>query len=126
MEINVTELVAEDCSSFSNSIHESGLKNIGEITWRNACEYARENMLCTTDAELDKLRDWIADFGAWDSEEIAAMSDVELNAMLVQFVSGDVRESEHYDSFEEYSEQAGGRLLKDEDDDGKWLYYVGN
>lgn len=123
MEVNVTSLVEDnDPREFSNSRFESGLDNIGEITWAAACEYAANNPLCTTADQLAELADYFASFGAWDRDEIDAMSATELNALLVQSVAGDLNESTHFDTFEEYSEQVGGRLCPS--DDG-WYYYVG-
>jgi hypothetical protein len=107
---------------FSDSIANSGLQNIGQVTWRNAVENATDTPLVKPEQQ-DELRDWIREFGAWDDEEIAAMTDEETNALLLQFIAGDYQELQSYDSFEEYSEQAGGRLYPG--DDGRWYFYVG-
>ena len=124
MEINVTRLMDEDCSRFADSIFNSGLQNIGEITWRNAVEYFVDNELLTT--ELDELRDYFRGFGAWSREELAEMDDVHLNALLLQFIAGDIcgyLEAEDEGRLEEYEESEGGRLYKSNDDE--WFYYVG-
>jgi hypothetical protein len=130
-EIDVTHLFDTDCSRYSDSIFNSGLQNIGQITWRNACEDAADEPLVTPEQQ-DDLRDWIREFGAWDSEEIAAMSDVETNALLLQFIAGDIQELEDLDLVDddEARQEAcddgtiGGRLSKC--DDGRWFYSVGN
>ena len=129
MEINVTQYVNEvDCSDFSNSIFNSGLTRIGEITWRNAMQHVAGGELVTDDQQAD-LREWISEFGAWSDEDIEAMSDQETNALLLQFVAGDIREmKDHYDTPEEYQQasedgQASGRLYRGDDD--QWYFHVG-
>jgi hypothetical protein len=135
MEIDVTEYVGEqDCAQYSDSIANSGLQNIGEITWRNACEQATRAPLVGADKQ-DALRDWIRDFGAWDTEELAAMSDAETNALLLQFIAGDIREMEAFETHEAYQKASeggscSGRLFKgDIEGDpsfGRWYFYVGS
>ena len=128
MEIDVTKYVHDyDCSQFSDSIANSGLQNIGEITWRNACAEAGENPLVASEQQ-DELRDWIREFGAWTSEEIANMSDQETNALLLQFIAGDIREMEdHFPDLESYEQACqdgitSGRLYPDEREQ-KWYFY---
>lgn len=81
-----------------------------------------------TPEQQSELRDWIRGFGAWDDEELAAMSDQETNALLLQFIAGDIREQEHFDTIEEWeaaceSGQCSGALCQG--DGGRWYYYVG-
>lgn len=126
MEVNVTAIKELDCSQFSDSIFNSGLDNIGEITYRNACQYFEDNDLLVTGDDRDELRSWIADFGAWDSAEILSWSDVELNALLLQFIAGDIQEyeaAEKCGELESWEESFGGRLYGS--DDTGWYYYVG-
>lgn len=131
MEIKVTHIVELDCSQFSDSIHNSGLDNIGQITWRNAVEHTTETPLVTGEQQND-LRSWIRGFGAWDQEEIDAMSDTETNALLLQFVAGDVQAYENAEErgeLAQWEESEGGRLFKcDVEGDaefGEWFFYVG-
>lgn len=129
MEIDVTDYVqGYDCEQLSSSIAESGLENIGEITWRNAMIHVAVQPLVKPDQQ-DALRQWIGELGAWDETEIAAMSDQETNALLLQFVAGDVREMEAYADLEEWGQachdgQASGRLYPGDDD--RWYFYVGS
>lgn len=91
MEINVTAIMTEHTlSDYSDSIARSGRQDIGRVTWRNACEAieALDTPLVPSEGQ-DDLRSWIREFGAWDSSEIAAMSDVETQALLLQFIAGD-------------------------------------
>ena len=120
MEIDVTEYVEEhDCTRYSNSIANSGLQNIGEITWRNAMEETKEHCL-VAESEQDTLRDWIRQWGAWDDEEIAKMSNQETNALLLQFIASEIQEMAQ-SVYEEDS--PGGALYQG--DDKRWYYYVG-
>ena len=129
MEIDVTRYVeGVDCSLFASSVWESGLQNIGAITWQNALRHVDcEGFLAPE--EVAEVRDWLLDLGAWDSDEVAAMSDLEVNALLLQFVAGDVREMEAFGETPEEYEQAlidgtvSGRLYRS--DDGSWFFYVG-
>jgi hypothetical protein len=92
MEIDITDFVRNaDPFEFSRSIAEYG-EDAGPSSWRNALAH-RPPML-TTEAQLDALRHWAKETGAWDDEERAAWSDEECNALFVQLVSGDIREAE--------------------------------
>ncbi len=92
MELDITALVASFGDSperFSNSVARSGMDNIGAITWRNACAV---DVMLVNDETRSELEDHFRGYGAWSREELSDMSDVELNALLVQFVSGDYQE----------------------------------
>lgn len=95
-EINITHLFADDSafSAFdcSNNVATLG-DNAGKLTWNAACETATEIVLLDTDEKKDAFRDYVKDFGAWNDDEIAAWNDTELNALLLQFIAGDVREA---------------------------------
>lgn len=94
MEIDVTAFVAEhsmwDCA---HSAAEGG-PTAGRDTWEAALEISRTDPACmfVSDATRQELRDHFASFGAWDRDEIEAWDDAELNALLLQFVAGDMRE----------------------------------
>ena len=139
LELNVTTLVNEvDCADFASSIAESGNKDIGKVTWENALSYVSDEPLVTGD-DVDTVRDWLRGFGAWTGEELDAMSDREINAMLLQFVAGDIREMERFidghepddteDSYEAFlaaseAGTVGGRLFRSTSDD--WFFTVGD
>jgi hypothetical protein len=128
MEIDITRIVTkEDCSEFSASIAETGLQNIGKITWENACKHAASAPLCTFEQQ-DNLREYLAGFGAWDREELDAMSDTETNALLLQFVASAVREMGEFASDEDYRaacEQGRCSGEISQSDDGRFFFYVG-
>ena len=125
MTINLSPLLSEDAFDYSASRAELG-DNAGQITWSNA----KQAPVCLkTPEELEAFRDWVADFGAWSAEEIAAWSATECNALFVQFVAGDIREA-GADSLEELDEQElregqeQGRLQSylSQDENGAWFY----
>ena len=77
---------------YSASAAEIG-RDAGRITWRAACDDSPDWPLLQTEEQRDAFRRYVKGFGAWTQEEIARWSDTELNALLIQFVSGDLRES---------------------------------
>ncbi len=110
-------------------------------TWANAKREAGENPLLKTDEELDAMRQWTEETGAWDKAERDAMSGQELNALFIQLVSGDMREAgmdecdiEDFD-WNEYQEKAQeGRIsgniyrgdIEGTDGFGRIFYYLGS
>lgn len=89
MELKIKHLINEELSNYSASVMELG-QNAGRITWDNAKK--SYYVFVSTEEEKQKARDYIKEFGAWDEEEIAAWSDVELNALILQLIVGDLRE----------------------------------
>lgn len=93
MELKITSFVTDsDPFNFSASAAELG-QDAGKITWNNAKQEAADSPLLNTDDELDALRDFARGFGAWDKKEIANWTKDECNALLIQFISGDLREA---------------------------------
>lgn len=94
MEIDITDYMQSvDHFYISGSRAELG-DNAAQITWSNANAEAAEKPLIVTDDEFRVFRDWAKAFGAWSQEEIAAWTATECNALLMQYISGDVRELE--------------------------------
>ena len=122
MEIDITDFFNEsDPSEYSASIAETGLSDIGKRTWRAAKDESARAPLLSTSDEIDALRSYVKDFGAWSEEEIAAWTEIECNALFIQLISGDIRETGMFagDSFdwEEYERGAergrwSGNLFK--------------
>lgn len=140
-ELDVTHLIDLDCSQFSDSIHNSGLENIGQVTWRNAVAHVAEleadGAPLVAPEHQDELRDWIRSTGGWDADEIAAMSDTETSALLLQYIAGDIKEMESFGDYEAYQQacedgQCSGSLWRATDADGpepgaltdRWFYTV--
>ena len=92
MKIDITDWIAQtDPSMLSGSVAELGPR-AGKITWQNSCDAVSEfNPLPDADA-LQEFREWLKPWGAWDDDEIAAMSDDHLRALCLQWIAGDWRE----------------------------------
>jgi len=90
MEIKITQLLDEDMFQFSHSAHEGG-RNAGNNTWNAAMNGPRP--LLETPEQFQAARDYFQGFGAWDREECDAFTENEVQALLLQFIAGDVREA---------------------------------
>lgn len=93
MELNITQFVnTQHPSDYSASVAELGW-NAGQLTWNAAKEC--EVTLLHTDDEIQETKDFFESFGAWDAEEMSARTNNEVNALLIQFISGDMRDNEN-------------------------------
>lgn len=131
MELNITKFYNETAPmDYSASVAEIG-NNAGADTWRAACEDSPDHMILDTDEKREAMREHVRGFGAWSDEEIDAWSDIELNALLLQMIAGDIRESildDYPHAWAEYYQQceqgiASGDLFAD--DDGQVYYCIG-
>jgi uncharacterized protein (DUF2147 family) len=127
MEIDITFMLESDLPTMSGSVAELG-SNAARITWNNSMEYAAENIVLKTPEQVQKAKDWFGEFGAWDDDERAAWTDQEVNALLLQYAAGSLREFPTDDDGEIDFEEAGngqydGHVYKG--DDGKIYIYVG-
>lgn len=135
MEINITRFMRDAAPmDYSASAAEIG-NDAGPTTWRAAMDDAGEFLFLETVDQLDAMREHIGAMGAWDSEEIAAMTDQQLNAMFLQCVAGDVREA-GFDGMPDEAQWAdyvagaeagryAGRIMQSVDA-GEVLYYIGD
>lgn len=92
LELNITSLVREigGCArNYSASQAELG-PDAGRITW-NA---AKDDALALFGDQFDRetFDDYFRHWGAWSDEELAAHSDEESAALMLQFIAGDMRE----------------------------------
>lgn len=132
MEIDITTLAKMNCFTLSHSVAEGG-ENAGQNTWNASKKQAQNTQILNTPEKLQAMRDFARESGGWNNEEIAAWDENELNALFLQWVSGDVREM-GFDSldqidWEEAEEmqregQAPSNIFKG--DDGKIYFYLGN
>ena len=108
MEINITKFFNNAAPmDYSASIAEIG-DDAGPATWRAANEDSEDYFMLDTDEKRDAFRNHVKGFGAWSDDEIAVWSDIELNALFIQMVSGDMREGgldERPVDWEAYKEQ---------------------
>ena len=133
MELNITEFFNHARPSYySASCAELG-DDAGRITWANAVDAAGQwpDWLNTED-DREEFRAYVRTFGAWDDGEIAAWSDEELTALLIQMIAGDIRESglQEGTSWEEYEADAeAGRVssnLYRVEGTGGIFYHIGS
>lgn len=138
MELDITRFFHEAAPmDYSASIAEIG-RNAGPDTWRAACDDAPDYNILDDEEKREAFRAYVGDFGAWTDEEIAAWSDVELNALLLQMIAGDIREADldqespDWAKYEEGAEQGryagnifGGPLCVEGSQD-KIFYYIGS
>lgn len=93
LELNITDFFkTENPCDYSDSIAHSGQQNIGQITYNNALNSDYDFISPLSDTETQELRDFFLSSGAWEKEEISNWSAQELNALLIQFISGDLQE----------------------------------
>lgn len=92
MELNITRFFNEACpKDYSASVAEIGA-NAGADTWRAACEDSEDYMILDDQDKRAAFRAYVKTFGAWEDTEVSAWTYRELNALLLQMVSGDIRE----------------------------------
>jgi hypothetical protein len=137
MDLNITQFFRDAAPmDYSASRAEIG-NDAGPSTWRAAVDDSESFMLLDDDAKRDAFRDHVRGFGAWSEEELAAWSDRELNALLLQMIAGDMREpvgfelgadttEEEWQDYERQCEagQCSSRISRAED--GDVYYYIGN
>lgn len=132
MEIDITLFFNQACPrDYSASVAEIG-NNAAQYTWQAAWDDSADYNMLDTDEKRQAFREYVKEFGAWSTEEIAAWSDVELNALFIQMVAGDIREADldqenpDWAQYEQDSNDGriSGRMFPT--DDGKVYYYIGS
>lgn len=130
MELNITHMIndADEMPMLSGSAAELG-DNAGKITWNNSKAYAEKYPLLKTAEELKEAKDYFKSYGAWDNEEIAAWSDLDIQTLIIQEIAANIREMECFDTIEEYAEavkegEISGSLYQG--DNEQWYAYIGN
>ena len=93
MELDISAYFAAQITpcELSGSVAELGSR-AGEITWSASCAASADLMILNSEEKRDAFRAWVESSGGWSADEIARWSDVELNALLLQWISGDLRE----------------------------------
>lgn len=132
--IDVSRLISDvDPFDLFASRAERGT-NAGPETWANAKATAEAAPLDIDDR--DGVREFFKGFGAWGDDEIAAWSDADLDALVLQYAAGDLREMQSlcpgdgladvdWEEAEKLSHEGviGGALYPDDD---KLMIYLGN
>lgn len=132
VEIDITDFFENACPrDYSASVAELGV-NAGSDTWRAACDDSPDYPFLDTEEKREEFREHIRGFGAWNDDEIKAWSDTELNALLLQLISGEMRESgldQGEPDWQEYREGCeAGKYHGDisPGNDGRVYFYVGD
>lgn len=121
-EINITRFFNEACArDYSASVAEIGT-SAGADTWRAAMDDAYDYAFITDD-NRDEFKKFVRESGGWSDDEINAWTDTELNALCIQWIAGDMRESgldvavPDWDQYRLDSEagQCAGRIFKGDD-----------
>ena len=130
MEIDITTFFNEAAPmDYSASVAEIG-NDAGRATWQAACDDSEDFMLLDSDEKREEFRHYVKGFGAWSEDEISAWSNTELNALLIQMISGDIREGDldndnpDWDKYQKDSEDGriSGGIFKA--DDSKIYYSI--
>jgi hypothetical protein len=133
MEIDITDFARTACPrDYSASVAEIG-NDAGAATWTAAVEDAPDYPILSTEEAREAAREFFASFGAWSDEEIAAWSDDELTALMLQSVSGDMRDYSDAPiaewDWQEYESRAHAGSVSSRifaGDDGRIYYHIGS
>jgi hypothetical protein len=95
MEININKYFDNELcpSDFSASVAEMG-QNAGEYTWNYAKEESQDILILTSFEQFAAFIEHMESMGMDFSEDDKPMNGMELNALFIQLISGDIRESE--------------------------------
>lgn len=130
MELNITEFVMRaDPFAYSHSRAEQPFSDGG---WQSSKD--ADFLLLRTAEELDAFEAFVLSSGGWDESEVMEMRDAgELNALAIQWLSGDMREpvgfeispdttDEQWQEYERQSEggNVSGRLFRGIDGNIYW------
>ena len=89
MDLNITKVFnAIAPRDYSASVAEIGASAGAAI------DDSPDFMLLDTDDKREAFKRLVRGYGAWSDAEIAAWSDVELNALLLQMIAADMREGD--------------------------------
>lgn len=127
MELEITELFNKSMPTrYSASLAENPYAP--SFTWNNAKASAPLWNLLDTEEKLDAFRAFVKESGGWSENEIQRFSSMELNALCIQWIAGDMREPVGFDmgpqmdaeDWEEYDAQCSagnvaGRIFMGED-----------
>jgi len=112
MEVNITKFFnGANPSHYSASKAEIG-DDAGPTTWRNAMASTYNYI---TDVNVEEWRAYIRGSGGWTPDEVAAFTMQELNALFIQWISGDIREAglDTGTTWEEYEKDAAKGLVSE-------------
>ena len=107
MEIDITEFYNNvETRLYSNSIANSGLVNIGEITWDRAKQakylfIIKENFL-----------EFLGYMNSCGMDNALTLNVKEANGLFIQYISSEIQERKMFKSWPEYHKEVSGSLFK--------------
>lgn len=108
MEIDVTEIVQEMTPLEARATSggwfgaDPDPDSRKHRAWQEALRLASKHPVLNRREDIAAMRTHLLGYGAWEGEEIADMTAIELTALLVQLIAGDMYEGElHAESTEE-------------------------
>ncbi len=113
MEIDVTDIVAEMTPLTARAVSggwwgaDPDPDSRKHRAWQEALRLASKHPVLNRQEDIAAMRTHLLGDGAWEGEEIADMTAIELTALLVQLIAGDMHE--------------GG--LNAESTEGDWIKY---
>ena len=129
MEIDITQFITTEYPmDYSASVMEIG-EHAGKYTWAAAKE-STSDYLFITDNNKEDYQEYLSHFGAWTNEEMDDWTLGDFTALLIQFISGDMREYSDapiddwdWADYEQQSRegQIAGNLFKSKD---KYFYSI--
>jgi hypothetical protein len=90
MRLVATDILTTDMYLCSGSQAELGPR-AGQITWNNCLALAYSALSSAGDVDYDAIQEHIREYGAWDAQEIADMTKVDLLAFIIQEAAADLR-----------------------------------
>lgn len=135
MDININKYFENELcpSDFSASAAELGnIMDAEELTWYYANEESQDTVLLTTFEQFAAFIEHVEGIGFDFSEDEKPMNGQELNALFIQLISGDIRESIGLDqtpidweSYEKDCEQGMNSANIFKGTDNNIYYYLG-
>ena len=93
MELNISAVWQSIAPmDYSASCAEIG-QSAGRDTWRAACDDSADFPILDTEEKRAAFRVFVVNSGGWTESEVSAWSDLELNALCLQWIAGDIREA---------------------------------
>jgi hypothetical protein len=136
-EIDITRIVgSENFVPFDLANNRATLgDNAGQLTWQASKDAAEAiPSLLHTPEHKEAFRDWVQSSGGWTREEIDAWTDAELDALLLQWIAGDIREAfgdaepSEWDWAQYEADASAGRISSNlfRTDDGRVYFTIHN
>lgn len=94
-ELDISHVIgSDDFVPFDLSNNRATLgDDAGKLTWNASKAAAQSIPLLDTEEKKEAFRSFVRESGGWNKKEIAAWNNMELNALCLQWIAGDIREA---------------------------------